>query len=86
MAAPEIADEEALFICTTNDKRLFSNIQGAVWNFAARDAGEIETYIKISGNGLVISLTDRWTNPIDTYVKECTQFSFILDKNDISDK
>lgn len=26
MAAPEIADEEALFICTTNDKRLFSNI------------------------------------------------------------
>lgn len=86
MAAPEIADEEALFICTTNDKRLFSNIQGAVWNFAARDAGEIETYIKISGNGLVISLTDRWINPIDTYVKECTQFSFILDKNDISDK
>lgn len=86
MPAPDIAYEEALFISATDDNRLFSNVQGAVWNFAARSKGETETCIRIFGKGLRISLTDRWLNPIDTYIKECAQFSFELTRNDISDR
>jgi len=70
--------EEALHICRTDDPRLFSNVQGAVWNFPAAHAGQVRVRMRIDGVGLRLSLLDRWINPIDWTVDQCAQVTFLL--------
>ncbi len=76
MPDPEGNYEEALHISRINDERLFSEVQGAVWNFPAAKKGELRIKMRIDGEGVRISLTDRWFNPIDWTVKELAQLSF----------
>ncbi len=69
--------EEVLFLSVTDDKRLVSNTQGAVWNFPASKQGEIEIKLRVCGRGLRISLTDRWINPIDEEIKNDAWVTYI---------
>ncbi len=73
--------EEALFIGRVEDPRLFSPVQGAVWNFPASATGEVQIKLRIQGEGLCISLADRWFNPIDTTVRELSPFSCEVTKD-----
>lgn len=64
---PDQPQAKALHIARTPDPSLVSDVQGAVWNFAASPAGTFRTRIKLlSGSaGGRISLIDRWFNPTD---------------------
>ena len=67
--------EEALLLSRIRDPRLFSEVQGAVWNFPAAHSGELALRLRVEGRGLRVSLTDRWFNPIDTtvaYLAHCS--------------
>jgi len=83
MPDPDGNFEEALLICRTDDERLFSNVQGAVWNFPSSHEGEVTVRMRIEGDGLRLSLTDRWFNPIDWTVGEEAQVSFEIKNGDI---
>ena len=74
---------EALLIARHPDTRLFSDREGAVWNFPAARKGVISIDLTLNnGNkGVRISLIDRWVNPCDEYVKDYAPFSFVLDGN-----
>ncbi len=78
MPDPDGNFEEALLICRTDDPRLFSNVQGAVWNFPSSHAGRVKVRMRIDGDGLRLSLTDRWFNPIDWTIGEEAQVSFVI--------
>jgi hypothetical protein len=73
--------EEALSICRIGDPRLFSPVQGAVWNFPASYKGEVFVRLRIEGEGLRLSLMDRWFNPIDTAIAGDAQITFIIKKD-----
>jgi hypothetical protein len=75
--------EEALLIGSIKDPRLFSEIQGAAWNFPAAVSGKVTVRLRIKGEGLRLSLTDRWFNPIDPTLEQLGSYSFILKKPDI---
>ena len=75
--------EEALLISRVSDKRLFSEVQGAVWNFPAAHNGEITIRLRIEGEGIRLSLTDRWFNPIDVTIKDFARFTFTVDKKNL---
>ncbi|MDR3196923.1 MAG: glycoside hydrolase, partial [Planctomycetaceae bacterium] len=75
--------QEALLISRIKDERLFSEIQGAVWNFPATNKGEVKIRLRVRGEGIHLSLTDRWFNPIDVTIKDLAQFTFTIGKNDL---
>ncbi|MDR2116923.1 MAG: glycoside hydrolase [Planctomycetaceae bacterium] len=75
--------EEALLISRIKDERLLSEVQGAVWNFPAAGKGEIKVRLCIKGEGVRLSLTDRWFNPIDVTIKDQAQLVFAVGKNDL---
>jgi hypothetical protein len=77
--------EEALLLVTTRDPRLFSNIQGAVWNFPAAGSGKVTVRLRIYGEGLRLSLMDRWFNPVDTTVDKLASYSCVITKNDVEE-
>lgn len=74
--SPELEHREVMLLRRTDDEMLFSNVQGAVWNFPSAQKGhiELETYIK--GGPLRVSLSDRWFNPIDESVETEAPLSF----------
>ncbi|MDR1141148.1 MAG: hypothetical protein LBL62_05605, partial [Planctomycetaceae bacterium] len=75
--------QEALLISRIKDERLFSEVQGVVWNFPATGNGEIKVRLRVRGEGIRLSLTDRWFNPIDVTIKDLAQFTFVVGKNDL---
>jgi hypothetical protein len=81
---PEGNFEEALQIATVKDPRLFSEVQGAVWNFPAAAKGRVTVRMRIEGEGIRLSLTDRWFNPIDTTIERLAAYSFVLKKRDLN--
>lgn len=62
--------EEALQLCRVEDERLVYKKQGVVWNFPASHTGTVEVLFKIIKSGISVSLTDRWYNPCDEYIKD----------------
>ena len=80
MPSPDNPEEEALLIGRHPDRRLFSDREGAVWNFPGARAGEITISLTVSpgSDGLRISLADRWINPCDEHIAEYADFSFVL--------
>ena len=81
MPSPEGDAREALLIGRHPDDRLFSDREGAVWNFPGSRQGKVTADFTVAPGtaGLRISLADRWINPCDEYVGELSPFSFILD-------
>lgn len=75
--------QEALLISRIKDERLFSEVQGAVWNFPAAGKGEIKVRLQVKGEGIRLSLTDHWFNPIDVTIKDSAQFTFVVGKKDL---
>ncbi len=67
---------EALGIVRLNDPRLLSERTGAVWNFASAECGVVSIKMKFAGEGVRISLCDRWFSPIDESVREFANFYF----------
>ena len=75
--------KEVLQICRVDDERLVYKKQGVVWNFPATNRGIIETELSVIGSGVRISVTDRWLNPADEYIKEEAYASFeVTSKSD----
>ncbi len=81
--SPDLDHREVLQLAHIKDKRLFSGVQGAVWNYPASYRGSVRISLRIEGEGIRISLTDRWFNPIDTTIDRYAQFSFIIDGEQI---
>lgn len=81
MPSPDGSWKEALLIGRHPDERLFSDLEGAVWNFPGCRKGVLDLDLTVTpgSQGLRISLADRWINPCDEYVKEYASFSFVLD-------
>ena len=81
MPSPDGTWREALLIGRHPDDRLFSDREGAVWNFPGCRKGSLGADFTIARNspGIRISLADRWINPCDEYVREYATFSVILD-------
>ena len=77
---PDGMFEEALQISRIRDPRLFSEIQGVVWNFPASFKGHVKVLFRIKGSGIRVSLTDRWFNPIDTTIADDAQITVTLTK------
>ncbi|MDD6735024.1 MAG: sialidase family protein [Clostridiales bacterium] len=77
--SPDMVKQDVLFISRIKDDRLISEVQGAVWNFPAGKKGVFTAEIMNKGKGVALSLTDRWFNPIDTYVREAAQISVNID-------
>jgi hypothetical protein len=69
MPDPDGIFEEALFLSTIEDPRLLSPLQGVVWNFPAGKEGCVSVDLRILGEGLRISLCDRWLHPADKQVR-----------------
>lgn len=83
MPDPEGSRCEVLSISTHNDKRMYNNIGGAVWNFPMSVKGRVTINIKIAEGNARIILTDRWYNTCDPYAAEFSPFSFELTGEDI---
>lgn len=83
MPSPSGGPEEALLIGRHPDSRLFSDREGAVWNFPAARKGTVSLDLTLmpGGQGIRISLADRWINPCDEFIRELAVFSFVLDGN-----
>ena len=81
MPSPDRDMREALLIGRHTDERLFSDIEGATWNFPAARKGKLQLDVTVPNGtaGLRISLVDRWLNACVEYVAEYAAFSFILD-------
>jgi len=77
---PEGSCREVLHCITPDDPRLFNNRQGITWNFPACRRGEVRLKVHIGGNGMRLSLTDRWFNPCDEYVGELTQLTTVVNR------
>ena len=75
---PEGTHGEALQLARIRDPRLFSEVQGAAWNFPAAASGEMTLEIRIAGSGVRLSLADHWIHPIDVTVSHYAPFSFTL--------
>ena len=80
---PELEGGEALQIARVIDKRLFSDVQGAVWNFPTADKGEIVMTTRISGFGVKVCLLDHWINPSDEYVGHYAVSEFELNPENL---
>lgn len=80
MPDPDLNNEEALFISRIHDPRLISEVQGVVWNFPASKSGRVKVKLRNDGCGVRVSVTDRWFNPCDTFIREAAQISFNIDK------
>ena len=85
MPDPTLNEGEALFLCTTKDPRLFSNVQGCVWNFPMSRKGKIVLKLWVEGKGIQLSLTDHWFNPIDTTISKLAQFSVSITTSEIAE-
>ena len=77
--APEGNGDEVLQISRIDDPRLVSQLQGAVWNFPAMKKGKVEIDMRVDGEGLRLSLTDRWFNAADEYIWYYAQFTTEID-------
>ncbi len=78
MPDPDYKDrEEVLFLSVTDDERLYSNTQGAVWNFPTVKKGSVKIKLRVCGSGLRISLTDRWINPVDAEIQNDAYVTYI---------
>jgi len=76
---PDGNREEAVYIETSNDKRLFSPMQGVVWNFPAAKKGVVALRMMPVEDGLTLSLTDRWFNPTDEHAAALSAFTLKAD-------
>lgn len=81
MPDPANNGEEALYITRINDDKLYSKVQGAVWNFPSSFEGTVKIRMMPDKDGLSLALTDRWFNPIDTEVRNQAQISFVAGGN-----
>ena len=81
MPSPDGSWREALLIGRHPDERLFSDLEGAVWNFPGARQGIIDADLTLmpGSAGIRISLVDRWINPCDEHVGEYAPFTLILD-------
>ncbi len=66
--------EEALYLRANPDERLFSPMQGVVWNFPAAAKGEVAVRLRPGEEGLTVTLADRWFNPCDPTVGAFSPF------------
>ena len=80
---PDCTGGEALQICRVHDARLVSELQGAVWNFPAADAGEIRLTMRVEGAGIRVRLCDHWMNACDEYVGLYACYDFELDAREL---
>jgi len=80
---PDCTGGEALQICRVHDARLVSELQGAVWNFPAADAGEIRLTMRVEGAGIRVRLCDHWMNACDEYVGLYAAYDFELDAREL---
>ena len=71
---PDGIREEAVYLSTVSDDRLYSPMQGLVWNFPAAKRG-----LMALEDGLTLSLTDRWFNPADPHAAALSAFTFKAD-------
>ena len=76
---PDGSREEAVYIAAQADERLVSPMQGVVWNFPAAKRGELSLRMMVLEDGLTLSLTDRWFNPIDPYISHYARFTIEAD-------
>ena len=81
MPSPHGDWREALKIGRHPDPRLYSDREGAVWNFPGCRRGIVSAELTVmpGSAGIRISLADRWINPCDEFVREWAPFSFVLD-------
>ena len=81
MPEPGGSWREALLIGRHPDSRLFSDLEGAVWNYPGSRKGTLTADFTITpgSDGVRISLADRWINPCDEYVREYAVFSLVID-------
>ena len=70
--------EEALYLQANPDPRLVTPLQGAVWNFPAARRGEARVCLRPGGEGLTLTLADRWFNPSDAYAGAFSPFQVTL--------
>lgn len=71
---------EVLQICRVHDKRLVSELQGAVWNFPKANKGEIRLEVYVAGAGVKVRLCDHWMNAGDPDAGMWAAFDFVLDQ------
>lgn len=77
---PDFTGAEVLQIARVHDERLYSEVQGAVWNFPSGDVGEVKMTVRIQGAGIKVRLCDHWINPCDEYAGYYAIFDFELDE------
>ena len=78
---PDGEPREVLQIARHSDPRLVEETQGAVWNFPAGQAGEIEVVLRIpeGSQGFRLCLLDHWFNPTDTVAYESASYTVEVD-------
>lgn len=76
---PDYTGAEALQICRIHDKRLLSELQGAVWNFPASKKGEVKLKLRVVGEGVNIRLCDYHMNAGDEHVGYWANIDLRLD-------
>jgi len=75
---PDMANKQVLHVRRPADTTVFSQRDGAVWNFPAGKTGVFETRIRLNKGfqGSYIALNDRWFQPIDN--QGLTSAMFVL--------
>lgn len=84
---PSPADEghEVLCLANSDDPRRLTPLGGAAWNFPAAIRARVTIRLALAGQGLRVSLLDRWLNPTDPTAAESAAFSFVLTKEMLHD-
>ncbi len=73
---PDDAERNVLHLRRPPDETVFSQRDGAVWNFPAGRTGFVETTIRLNEGfkGASIALNDRWFQPIDNQGRETAMY------------
>jgi len=73
---PSDKNKKVLHVRKLADTTVYSQRDGAVWNFTAGKSGEFETKIRLNKKfkGVSLALNDRWFQPIDNQGIETAMF------------
>ncbi|MDB4727628.1 glycoside hydrolase [Saprospiraceae bacterium] len=79
---PEKPNRKVMLLKAESDSTLLGSYRGALFNFPAGQKGEIQLRIKINKGfeGMLMSLHDRWFNPIDTVAKHYSMFNVKIEE------
>lgn len=83
IAHPDKPSAKVMYLKAENDTTLLAQNSGALFNFPRGQKGKVQLRIRVNKGfeGGLISLHDRWFNPVDTVAKLSAMFNLTIEED-----